>query len=359
MLAESLETRLPTRFLLILPEQKSLPSQFLKIATLDPGCPLFNYDYSVTRETLPCSMSIALALNKESMAIDPIDWESFSDQIQTFSQNWPQRALKISSFTDALFRERTQLSHLPRTLSKQSLNLPLQRTTLLYFYDAFTPKTHLNLTSIPSRAAELIRKANQHPCFLGVLGFLPNQLRTLLIESGHDCREESLLDISRTLFFAGYSIWSKRQELNSKFWKEIAPENRKQQTSKRKKRKVEEKISQSKCRNPFHFLVRHSNLSKQRPTKCPCRSVPQKKVYKTQSITAFISRFPKTVHFDKTRTETQEKTTSTDNNLYTTRADAIRKQHDRCKKTQENLKITSGFIYSSLSANDNKGNKSS
>jgi hypothetical protein len=102
--------------------------------------------------------------------------------------------------------------------------------------------------------------AFQHPWFLGVLGILPNQLRTLLKESGHDCREEALLDISRTLFFSGYNIWKKRQILNSKFWKEIAPENRKHKSSNRKKRKVDEVASQSKCKNPFHFLARHSNF---------------------------------------------------------------------------------------------------
>jgi len=263
------------------------------------------------------------------MAIDPIDWESFSDHVQTLSGNWPQNALKLSSLTDALFRERTQLAHLPRTLSKQSVNLSLQTTCSLNFYDAFTPKTPLNLNSIPFRAADLFRKANQH-----VLGILPNQLRSLLKESGHDCREEALLDISRTLFFAGFSIWKKRQKLNNTFWKEIAPENRKQKTSKRKKRNVEEKTSQSKCRNPFHFLVRHSNLSKQRPTKCPCRTVPHKNVYKTQSITAFISRFPQTVHYDKARSEPLVISPG-DNKMYITRADAIRKQHDRGKKRKK------------------------
>ena len=74
-------------------------------------------------------MTIVLALNKESMAIDPIDWEAFCDQIHTLSENWPHGALIISSSTDALFRERTQLAHLPRTLSKQSLNLLLQNAS--------------------------------------------------------------------------------------------------------------------------------------------------------------------------------------------------------------------------------------
>ena len=117
------------------------------------------------------------------------------------------------------------------------------------------------MSSIPARPAELIRKVNQHSCFLGILGILPNQLRTLLKESGFEHREEALLDISRSLFFAGFRIWTKRQQLNSEYWK-IAPENRKNnkfKKSKRKKHEVHDAALQSKCKNPFHFLVRHRN----------------------------------------------------------------------------------------------------
>jgi hypothetical protein len=136
------------------------------------------------------------------------------------------------------------------------------------------------------------------------------------------------------LFFSGYNIWKKRQILNSKFWIEIAPENRKHKSSNRKKRKVDEVASQSKCKNPFHFLARHSNLSQQRPTKCHCRNMSHKKVYKAQSITAFISTFPKIVHYDKSRSEPLVILPS-NNMMYTTRADAIRKQHERGKKRKK------------------------
>ena len=78
------------------------------------------------------------------------------------------------------------------------------------FYDAFASEAPATLNSIPFRAAELIRNANRHPCFLGALGILPNQLRTLLKESGHVNREEALLDMSRTLFFAGFRVWTKK-----------------------------------------------------------------------------------------------------------------------------------------------------
>jgi hypothetical protein len=45
------------------------------------------------------------------------------------------------------------------------------------------------------------------------LGILPNQLRALLKESGCQNREEVLLDISRTLFFAGFRLFTKKQKI--------------------------------------------------------------------------------------------------------------------------------------------------
>ena len=59
-----------------------------------------------------------------------------------------------------------------------------------------------------------------------------------------------------------------------------------------------------------------------------------KEVYKAQSITAFISMFPKIVHYDKSRSEPLVILPS-NNMMYTTRADAIRNQHDRGKKRKK------------------------
>jgi len=77
---------------------------------------------------------------------------------------------------------------------------------------------------------------NRHPTFLGVLGILPNQFRTLLKETGHDLREEFLLDLSQTLFFAGFRVWKKRQQLATRYWNEVG-QRRKKGTLKQKKRK--------------------------------------------------------------------------------------------------------------------------
>jgi hypothetical protein len=286
-------------------------------------------------------MSLILAANKESMAIDPINWEIFTDKLQTWAQNWAHGLLTIPRHTDALFRERTHFHHPPRALSNQPLNVFLNSISPINFYDAFAKTSTPPLPSIPLRAAELIRKANCHPNFLGVLGILPNQLRTLLKESGYEYREEALLDISRTLFFAGFRIWTKRQHLNSIFWKEIAPENRKIQVSKRKKQRTEFMTSQSKCMNPFHFLVRHSILSQQRVTKCPCRNVIKSaKVYKSHSITKFVYKFPRIqliiptnqLNFMARNDINRKNLISSNQPNFITRTDIIRKQHDRGKK---------------------------
>ena len=322
ILMESLESRLPSRFVLVIPKQASLPKEFLELASFDDSHSLFTYDPRTARTVTPCAMSLILAANKESMARDPINWEIFRVNLQTWAQDWAPDLLTIPHLTDALFRERTHLQHSPRALSNQPLNVFLSSTSSINFYDAFASRTSTTLNSIPFRAAELIRNANRHPHFLGVLGILPNQLRTLLKESGHEGREEALIDISRTLFFAGFRVWTKRQQLNSVYWNDIAPENRKIKASKRKKHTSEKIASQSKCMNPFHFLVRHSNLSKQRPTKCPCRNVSNSaKVYKTQAITEFIYKFPRI-----------QLLSSMDNKDFMTRTDAIRKEHDRGKK---------------------------
>ena len=112
------------------------------------------------------------------------------------------------------------------------------------------------------RSVEADRQDEPAPCFLSILGILPNQLRTLLKDTGHQHREEALDDLSRTLFFSGYDIWAKRQCLASRYWGEIAPENRNIYRKSTKKHRVEEQAVQSKCKNPFHFLHRHYPCSR-------------------------------------------------------------------------------------------------
>ncbi len=72
ILAKSLESKAPTRFILVIPKQNILSKHFLEIASLSPRCPLFDFEYSAAKVAAPCAMSIVLGVNKHSMATDPI-----------------------------------------------------------------------------------------------------------------------------------------------------------------------------------------------------------------------------------------------------------------------------------------------
>src|SRR5262249_7574642 len=134
-----------------------------------------------------------------------------------------------------------------------------------------------------------------NPC-LSFLGILPNQLRRLLFLCKHPEPEAALLDLSHTLFFAGFHVWSKRQALAAHYWKSAAPENRNTKLSGKKRktdRDRDEKIAQSNCKNPFHYLKRISNLSQQRPNRCPCSQVEYIVVsHRYQNIRNFFVKFP-------------------------------------------------------------------
>jgi hypothetical protein len=147
ILAKSLESKQPTRFVIVIPKQSTLPKPFLEIASLSPRCPLFSFEYSVAKLTSPCAISIVFGANKQSMATDPINWESFIHKIQDWSQNWSLGLLNLNADTNALFRERTHPPHSPRTLSKHPYTLALNSISTLHFYDIFAPKTPLPISN--------------------------------------------------------------------------------------------------------------------------------------------------------------------------------------------------------------------
>jgi len=217
-------------------------------------------------------------MNKESMLTDPINWEFFKEQLSRWSADGHLGIVSVPDTANTLFTERSPLLHNPRALSRQQKNLALESCSIINFFDAYAPKKPRIPNSLPPRVADLIGQMNRHPTFLGVLGILPNQLRSLLKETGHKNREEALLDLSHTLFLAGFRVWKKRQQLANIFWNAVKQRQLKAMP-KRKKRKRKQfvEIDESKCQNPFHYLQRHSNLSNQRPTKCPCRNRVEKK----------------------------------------------------------------------------------
>ena len=200
-------------------------------------------------------------MNKESMLLDPINWSRLSDSLL---ENF--KDVTISKQTDSIFRERTPLAHGPRVLPKET---SLKTNCRLYsFYDADCPidTTKAKNLHVPPAIAKLIDKANQHNPCLSVLGILPNRLRRVLKVSRHPDPEAALTDLSRTLFFSGFRVWSKRQVLAAQYWKSVAPENQHANISGRKRKNVnsEEKAAQTNCKYPLHFLKRHANFSQQR-----------------------------------------------------------------------------------------------
>jgi len=223
------------------------------------------------------------------------------------------------------FLERESVSCILHALSKHPESVVLNSTPLINFYDAFAPtERSQNVGSIPPRAAELIAQMNRHPRFLSLLGILPNRFRTLLKESNHENREEAILDLNRTLFFAGFRIWNRRQKLASRFWKDIAPENRNviglNSNKGKKKNKDNTAHQMTKCKNPFHFLRRYRNLSNKRETRCPCSKAPKEtKDMPNHRITRFLCMTIMPIKSPSESTFIQSRT------------DKIRAQHDRGK----------------------------
>ena len=108
---------------------------------------------------------------------------------------------------------------------------------------------HLIESGIPADLATLIDRANQHEKWLTMLGILPNQFRKILKRSSK-APDTTWDDISRTLFWNGYRIWTKRKHLYKEFWKNIAPDEWKSHKDK-KYLKKRQKENASQCRDPI------------------------------------------------------------------------------------------------------------
>ena len=163
-----------------------------------------------------------LAVNKESMWIDPIDWPAFKeDLVDWANKHCPN--LNIDSNTDSRFRERLVPSHSPRALAHGINEIPC-------IYQLFSPVTpnhesvkEMVLKGVPIHMANLIYKISKHNPLLSAVGILPNQLRSILKETTHNF-DEAFDDIAYTLFFQAYQIWKTRRTMMSRYWKDIAQE---------------------------------------------------------------------------------------------------------------------------------------
>jgi hypothetical protein len=269
----SLLSTIPTRFLLIGPSASlsrlSQPKtrMVLEIARFQRGFP--GSTFTGCPILLPYSISIVLALNKESLWRDPIEWSSVKEKLS----EWATRNclnMEVTNDTDLKFRERSVPSHPPRAASSE----PRDSSSVYQLFTVTPPRGEsanamLSL-GIPQSLTGLIVKINKHNPLLNVIGILPNQLRTVLKGITPDF-QEAFQDIGSTLFWHGYQIWKTRQKLMRAYWKNIAREEWKVHSKQSKKSKS--KLLPS-CESPFHFLDLFRNLTQQRPTQCSCSHPP-------------------------------------------------------------------------------------
>jgi hypothetical protein len=276
------------------------------------------------------AFSIILALNQESMLIDPVQWENFKPALLGWGEKYCTN-LEISKVTDNLFNERIPLTH-PHRARQVSWTPPP------FAYHFFDPRStpvaetnHLVSCGIPVKYSKMIHKINSHNRVLSMIGILPNQIRSLFKskEQGNLAFEE----LSRELFWKGYAIWKKRKRLMANFWKNIAPNEWKKYNGRniqknnkvRKKHKCKIEKKEYQCQNPFHFLKKHCDLSHKLPTPCSCSQIWKKAMpHRFLDLTSYFAYD----NFNLTNTES-----------FTTREDLVRGEHDRGKKASTHDRI--------------------
>ena len=281
-------------------------------------------------------ISIVLVLNKESMFRDPFDWSVFKGDLLKWSEGLD---LPISTphLTNSLFLERLQPGHRAR---RQVIPNEIN-SNIYHFFDPHAPvvneETHLKVCGIDAQNAHLINKINQQNRCLSVLGILPSHLRILARNSVKE-HEEALSDISKTLFWKGYAIWTKRKALIADYWKNIARDewkvhkSKKQISEHKKTNKSLKAIYQ--CANPFHFLVKHRDLSHNMPTPCPCsRNCLSQADMGSRNIQNFFRVYQ--LQSPDPLYDNSGKHMLPSNMHHVTREDIIRREHDRGKKRKK------------------------
>jgi hypothetical protein len=158
----SVNSNQPTRFVIVSPcfeHPTQLKRNLLEIASIPSGFPLLRSEVADSRAyATDVSYAITMVINRESMKIDPIDWEKFKNELIQWSlQECPK--LQFSSLTDNLFNERTPLNHAPR------MGKPPQppRGGVYHFFDSErkprNETNHLIANGLPIEWASLINKS--------------------------------------------------------------------------------------------------------------------------------------------------------------------------------------------------------
>ena len=96
---------------------------FLKVASISSHFPFVIPGIPETTMHSNQSFEIILAINRESMLVDPIDWDRFSGKMREWGKLMCPN-LTITPLTDHLFGERTSGSHKPRSFKPPTPNRP-------------------------------------------------------------------------------------------------------------------------------------------------------------------------------------------------------------------------------------------
>jgi hypothetical protein len=217
-LEQQTSTKEPTRILVVAPSQYVDPFLDKKHRGVLELARLKNFPFkkpdcfrTPTSTFIPSSdsISIVLVFNKESMFRDPFDWSTFKADLLKWAEGL-DLPISIPHLTNSLFLERVQPGHRPRRQA-----IPNEINSNIYrFFDPHSPvvneETHLKVCGIDAQNAHLINKINKQNRCLSVLGILPSHLRILTRNSIKE-HEKALTDISKTLFWKGYAIWTKRK----------------------------------------------------------------------------------------------------------------------------------------------------
>jgi len=330
----------PPRVLLLIP--KEIKHEFLIIARLH-NAPVFGEVHH------RFDLTLALAANKESMFRDPVNWSSASARLKEWSSQ-----VEIPPLTDALFRERIAPSHKSRasSLNQFSLQMKADHPSVYSFHRPLSnpvDKKQLSRCCLPPQVKSALANINKHNFSLAALVILPNHFRKLWIEKGDP--EAALERLRWTFFWGGYQIWKARKALVTSYWKSVGMKPKKRKSA---------KDPPTACKNSFHFLVKHADLSKQRLTKCPCSRV-RKETSSTKSsdITSFFIK-PKKISQHKRYKKYQQHTSQTDRldikhipkvplpmrMIIKSQDDIIRGEHDRGKKRRWKQLCLSVFFQS-------------
>ena len=288
-IANDIKTDEPTRTILLIPifegmdghryETQARKAKFLEIASFpaESFCFVAPEAFSIGDEYTPGpfkgEVGLYLAANKSSLKIDPIDWDTLTEDIKTWSQTKCRKSVRICKSTLEKFNERIQLQYHPRVPSYPCHTQYCNSSPTYHYYDfSMKPSNefeHLKKYIRDENHLRLLNRMNQHDRFAAVVGILPNQLIRMITEVKPDDKDAILKDLRLTSFWQGYRVWRQRVNLYREYWRDKVP------TCLKGKPEVLDK-----CVNPFHYLTLVN------PTKAPslgtCNCSAQIKVKKNK-----------------------------------------------------------------------------